>query len=190
MSMPKAAGWTLEELHRLPDDGNKYELVRGRLFVTPAPSQQHEIIAALLARLLDPYVAQLGLGFVFRPRAVISFDGSEAEPDLMVRSGELGESERWEDAPTPCLVVEIVSPTTRRRDFLDKRTFYRDAGIPEYWIVDSRTRSVRVARPGAEDISAMGTLTWAPVPAVPALTIDLDAVFAGLSRYPEADASG
>ena len=77
--------WTLEELHRLPDDGNKYELVRGNLFVTPAPTEAHETILARLTMILVPYVAANELGLVYRPRAVVRFDGSEVEPDLMVR---------------------------------------------------------------------------------------------------------
>src|SRR5919198_1343974 len=74
--------WTLRELHRLPDDGNKYELVRGELFVTPPPSDEHEELLAILHRLLDGYVARHGLGRVYRPRAVLRFQGSEVEPDL------------------------------------------------------------------------------------------------------------
>src|SRR5947207_14395261 len=54
----KTKTWTLEEVHSLPDDGNKYELVRGELFVTPPPNEQHESIAAKLNRILDPYVAR------------------------------------------------------------------------------------------------------------------------------------
>ena len=77
--------WTLEELHRLPDDGNRYELVRGTLFVTPAPSNPHEAISARLTRILDPYAAKHALGDVYRPRAVMLFEGSQVEPDLMVR---------------------------------------------------------------------------------------------------------
>ncbi|MEO7359410.1 MAG: Uma2 family endonuclease, partial [Gemmatimonadaceae bacterium] len=61
--------WTLAELRSLPDDGNRYELVRGALFVTPAPSNPHERIAARLTRILDPYAAKHGLGDVYRPRS-------------------------------------------------------------------------------------------------------------------------
>ena len=50
--------WTLEELHSLPDDGNKYELVRGELFVTPPPTDGHETIAARLTEILAPYVRE------------------------------------------------------------------------------------------------------------------------------------
>src|SRR3954462_12828217 len=82
MSMP-AKAWTLEELHRLPDDGNRYELIRGELFVTPPPSVDHEEVLARLHTVLAVYVEKHGVGRVYRPRAVIRFEGSEAEPDLM-----------------------------------------------------------------------------------------------------------
>ena len=52
--------WTLEELDALPEDGNKYELVRGELFVTPPPTYDHETILARLTRLIEPYVAANG----------------------------------------------------------------------------------------------------------------------------------
>src|SRR5438045_5594867 len=68
--------WTLEELQRLPDDGNKYELVRGELFVTPAPSEDHETIAARLSNILSQYVERHGLGLVFLPRAVFRLQAS------------------------------------------------------------------------------------------------------------------
>ncbi len=53
---------TLDEVHRLPDDGNKYELVRGELFVTPPPNDDHETVLARLSRIVDPYVEENGLG--------------------------------------------------------------------------------------------------------------------------------
>src|SRR5215471_16894481 len=101
--------WTLEELHRLPDDGNKYELVRGELFVTPPPSDDHETIIARLSRRLDPFVAAHGLGFVYRPRSVVRAEGSEVEPDLMVRALKAPGGRDWDDAPRPILVVEVLS---------------------------------------------------------------------------------
>src|SRR4051812_45596473 len=61
--------WTLEELHSLPDDGNKYELIHGELFVTPAPSNDHETVLARLSELLFPYVRANKLGLVYHPRA-------------------------------------------------------------------------------------------------------------------------
>jgi Uma2 family endonuclease len=123
----KTKRWTLEEVHSLPDDGNKYELVRGDLFVTPPPTDEHETIAARLARILDPYVAAHQLGLVYRPRAVMRFDGSEVEPDLMIRQPQRGKSGSWDDAPIPILIVEVLSGSTRWRDYLQKRELYMDA---------------------------------------------------------------
>ena len=170
--------WTLEELHRLPDDGNKYELVRGELFVTPAPSEEHEFIAARLSRIVDPYVARHGLGHVLRPRAVVRLDGSEVEPDLMVRALSPRGARDWDQAPLPILVVEVLSPTTRRRDLNQKKDFYLDAGITEYWVVDPESRSIHVMR---RDTSAVlhesETAVWAPMKDAETLMFRVAALF-------------
>ena len=168
--------WTLEELHRLPDDGNKYELVRGELFVTPAPSPEHERIAVVLTEILIDYVRQQKLGRVFHPRAVVRFRGSEVEPDIMVR--EWTESPvGWSEAPVPLLVVEILSDVTRRRDPGPKREFYLDVGVPEYWIVDGDARTIRVIHSGVDDVVAADALTWSPRGASEPVVIDVRGLF-------------
>ncbi|CAN5916123.1 Uma2 family endonuclease [soil metagenome] len=170
-----AKRWTLAELHRLPDDGNKYELVRGDLFVTPAPSVGHETILVRLTGILAPFVVANDLGKVLHPRAVVRFEGSEVEPDLMVR--RLHPDLDWDDAPTPSLVVEVLSGATRRRDLAEKRQFYTDVGVPEYWIVDPDARSVQVVRTGASDYHATIQLTWAPTGARHSLAIEVSTIF-------------
>jgi Uma2 family endonuclease len=168
--------WTLEQLHRLPDDGNKYELVRGELFVTPPPSVGHEDLAAALGRILDRYAEEQGLGRVHRPRAVLRTLGSEVEPDLMVRPNAAKTTD-WAALAIPTLVVEIVSETTRRRDYVQKRSLYLDAGVPEYWIVDGEDKTIRVVRPGHEDVVESRTLTWNPIGASQQLAIDVAELF-------------
>ena len=168
--------WTLEEVHSLPDDGNKYELVRGELFVTPPPTDEHETILARLSRLLDPFVAENGLGMVYHPRAVMRFEGSEVEPDLMVRQPHPDRRGDWDSAPTPILIVEVLSGSTRRRDHVQKRQLYLDAGVPEYWIVDSEHATIRVVRPGVADMLATQELTWAPAGAREPLVIEIATV--------------
>jgi len=172
----KLKQWTLEEVHSLPDDGNKYELVRGQLFVTPPPSFEHEHIGTRLARVLDRYVEAQGLGEVFRPRAVMRFEGSETEPDLMVLPNLEGAID-WDSMPIPILIVEILSASTRRRDLGDKRDFYLDAGVADYWIADPEQKTIRSIGSGREDIMASESLTWEPAGAAQPLVIDLSQVF-------------
>ena len=175
--------WTLEELHALPDDGNKYELIHGELFVTPAPTDDHETISARLTRILDPYVAKHGLGYVYHPRAVVRFEGSEVEPDLMVRQPQGDRKAKWENAPVPILVVEILSPYTRRRDREHKRAFYlHDVTIPEYWIVDPDTSTIVQIRAGGGDAEQRERLTWSPPGVAEPLTIALTEAFGQPSR--------
>ena len=178
MHMPSAVKqWTLEEVHSLPDDGNKYELVRGELFVTPPPTDPHETVAARLSRLLDRYVEQHGLGLVYHPRAVMRFEGSEVEPDLMVRALHPGDHPDWDDAPIPILIVEILSPSTRRRDQVKKRSLYMDAGVAEYWMIDPERRTITAVRMGYEDVVSHETMRWRPEGAAEELTFDLARVF-------------
>ena len=171
------SSWTLAEFDRLPDDGNKYELIDGELFVTPAPSPAHERLALVMNRILWPYVRAERLGDVHTPRAVVRAEGSEVEPDLMVRGATVPLPEKWELMPTPSLVVEILSRTTHRRDHEQKRGFYLRLGIAEYWLVDRWSRSIRVVRRDAVDVVAESILEWQPSGASEALRIDVAAYF-------------
>jgi Uma2 family endonuclease len=171
--------WTLEELHSLPDDGNKYELVHGELFVTPAPTVQHEEILARLTRLLAPFVSTNELGDVYHPRSVIRFRGSEVEPDLMVRQPHPEPDRGWESWPVPVVVVEVISPGTRRRDHEQKKAFYREAGVAEYWIVDSELRRVTVVRAGSDHSIESKRVEWRPPGGEMTLTVDLEELFGG-----------
>lgn len=171
--------WTLEEMHALPEDGNKYELIHGELFVTPAPTNRHETIASRLARLLDRYAEAQGLGLVYRPRAVFRIDRDvEVEPDLMVRAPHPDRKGSWETAPLPLLVVEVLSPSSRTHDRVAKRKVYIDeADIPEYWIVDGDARTLTSCVRGREDVVVTGGVTWHPSGASVPLVFDLVEIF-------------
>jgi Uma2 family endonuclease len=169
--------WTLEELDRLPDDGNRYELVRGELFVTPAPSPAHEAIAAVLSEWIGDYVRRKRIGRVFHPRAVVRIQGNEVEPDLMVRPLAARVPARWEEAALPLLVMEILSGITRRREHGAKRSFYLDVGVPEYWIVDGDARTIRVVRPRIDDFETRDVVVWNPTGATEPFTLDVAALF-------------
>ena len=169
--------WTLAQLHRLPDDGNTYELIDGELFVTPAPSYDHELIIAKLARILDPYVATQNLGYVFRPRAVIQRKNSQVEPDLMVSRPHAAKRKTWRTAPIPMLVVEVHSPYTWRRDHEQKRKFYLERGVAEYWMIDPEERTVTVVRAGEATVVVAEMLTWRPPGTWTPLELDVRTLF-------------
>jgi Uma2 family endonuclease len=177
---PEKKRWTLEEVHALPEDGNKYELVYGELWVTPAFSDRHETILARLTRILDPYVEAQGLGLVYHPRAVFRVGREvEVEPDLMVRQPHPDPGGGpWETAPRPILVAEVVSPSSRRRDYGKKRELYLEKEIPEYWIVDGEQRTITIVAPGRDAAVVTDRLTWAPAGASDPLTCELARVFA------------
>lgn len=168
--------WTTEELQRLPDDGNTYELVYGELFVTPPPSPSHEEINAILVHLLVPYVERWKLGRVYSSRAVIRALESEVEPDVMVRPIAPA-TEDWTQLPKPLLIVETASRSTRRRDRGKKREFYLDLGVPDYWIVDRETRSIQVVRPGVDDVMEHERASWHPAGVEEPLVIDVKRLF-------------
>ncbi len=171
------SAWTLAQLDRLPDDGNKYELVDGELFVTPAPSPAHEELASVLHGILAPYVLAHALGRVYTPRAVVRTNESEVEPDLMVRPAMPTLPKQWAEMPMPLLVVEILSRTTQRRDREQKRGFYRRIGVAEYWMVDRWDRCIHVVRREGTDHVADSRLHWQPDGATEALQMDVAAYF-------------
>jgi Uma2 family endonuclease len=169
--------WTRADLQRLPDDGNKYEVVRGELFVTPAPSAGHQEIISVIAQHITPYVQAQTLGRVHQARSVVVIEGSEVEPDLYVRPPVPVPPPSWEDAPRPILVVEVLSNATRRRDQIKKRSLYMDARILEYWIVDRNDRSIRVVRPDQDDMLVRDTLRWHPTGAADPFELDVAGIF-------------
>jgi Uma2 family endonuclease len=169
--------WTLDQLHRLPEDGNRYELLDGELFVTPPPSPAHELLASRLRSELEPYVRTQQLGDLFGPRAVVRMAGAEVEPDLMLRPSITITSESWDKIPVPTLVVEVLSRTTSRRDLVQKRAYYRRIGVHEYWIVDGAPRTIRVVSDGGDELATGTVLRWHPVGATDELVIDVASLF-------------
>ena len=104
-------------------------------------------------------------------------DGSEVEPDLMVRQEAPGIGNAWEKAPHPILIIEVNSPSTRRRDRAQKKEFYIDARIPEYWIVDPESKAITIVRPGEADQDVVDVVRWHPAGAREPFTLRVTDVF-------------
>ena len=180
MSMVALSSWTVEMVRALPDDGNRYEVVGGELLVTPAPSLPHQRAAFQLARLLANHVDSSASGEVVIAPADVAFDSRNlVEPDVFVLpliDGRVARS--IEDAGGLLLVVEVLSPTTARRDRTLKRALYQRQGIPEYWIVDTERRLIERWRPGDEAPALLAlSIEWRVHEGAAALVIDLPAFF-------------
>jgi Uma2 family endonuclease len=175
----KAGHWTADDLDLLPDDGNRYEVVEGELFVTPAPARAHQAVADAFHSRLRAYVMAQHIGRAFFAPGDVHFDANtRVQPDLFVEPrSATGRPRSWRDAPWPALVVEILSDSTARRDLGAKRELYERAGIPEYWIVDPEDRTVRVIRAGEPEAVEHARIEWRPTGASDALVIDLSALF-------------
>jgi Uma2 family endonuclease len=169
--------WTRAELERLPDDGNRYEVLDGVLLVTPAPGAPHQRFAYNLGAALYAYCKQHRIGHGAAPAALREGD-SELQPDIAVYfDAGLPFNASWDEYPTPGLVVEILSPSTRRRDIGIKRAAYLRWAVPEYWMVDVERRAITVVRPGRADETVTDTLRWQPLSDVPALVLEISALF-------------
>lgn len=182
MAMPTpTARWTVEMVRALPDDGNRYEVIDGELFVTPAPTWRHgDAILALIRRLL-PYLDANPIGHLkVAPQDIVYGERTMVEPDLFVVPLVGGRPPRtWEEAGRLLLAVEVLSPTTARADRQVKRRLYQQHDVPEYWIVDVDARLVERWRPVDDRAELLSEeLVWRPDLAHPPLVIDLPAYFA------------
>src|SRR5690242_13970272 len=124
VSARNAARWTREDLARLPNDGNRYEVLDGKLLVTPQASFPHQFAAMRLIRILGDYCERHGLGVAVGPAALI-LGKDELQPDVeVVPLSPDKVNRKWIDVPIPILAIEILSAATRRRDLVDKRLAY------------------------------------------------------------------
>ncbi len=174
--------WTVEMVHALPDDGNRYEVIDGELFVTPAPTFEHQEAVIVLCGLLRAYASSLGLWTAVAPAEVYVTPRRELQPDLLVMPKLEGRRPaRFEDVGRLTLAVEVLSPSTVRADRFVKRRKYQELGVPEYWVVDLGNRLVERWRLGADEPEVLSShLLWQPEPHAEALEVDLPAFFAAV----------
>jgi len=129
--------WTYSEYARLPDDGNRYEVIDGEVLVTPAPTPHHQKMVGRLLVMLIEYVEGRGLGWVFQDVDLLFVTGQFLRPDLVVvpAAARDGISDRGVEV-APALVVEVPSPSSGTIDRVTKPRRYLDFGVPACWVVD------------------------------------------------------
>jgi Uma2 family endonuclease len=181
MSMPTfKRQWTVADRDALPDDGNRYEVIDGELFVTPAPSWNHQTAVGHLYRLLDDYVTAERIGYAFVAPADVVFSPKRGvQPDVFVVPPVNGRRPTsFQEVRRLILAVEVLSPSTARADRVAKRVLFRDEGVDEFWIVDCDSRTFERSTPADPRVEIIADeLTWRPAGAARPLVIDVPAYF-------------
>lgn len=161
---PTGVRWTIADLEAFsPEEGKRYEIVEGELFVSTQPHVLHQRVCTRLGSVLDAWSEASGLGVTITAPGVIFDLENAVAPDVVWVSAErlpliLGEDGKLHDAPD--LVVEVLWPgaTNVRRDREAKLRLYSVRGVREYWIVDWQARSVQVYRREAALLKLAATL--------------------------------
>ncbi len=152
---PSQGQWTEADYFALPDTNRFIELSEGELIMPPHPTHTHQQIVGKLYRAMYDFVAERDLGTVqFGPLPVRLWPGKIREPDILFVAREHSDRIGEQAYGPPDLVVEVLSPGTRRTDRLDKTVEYARAGVREYWIVDPHGQAVEVfiLREGAYEL--------------------------------------
>lgn len=182
--MPMAAPLryrTADDLDDAPDDGRRWELIDGRLLVTPGPVLEHQSVLEEFHWLLSSYLRPTGRARVFYgPTDVRRDTRTRMQPDLFVvqtsHPGRPTYPFRFEDIP---LIIEALSRSSDRADRVDRRAVYLSAGVPQYWVVDHESRCVERWRPGSMQPDViLNRLCWQLDGLTDVLEIDLPSLFA------------
>jgi Uma2 family endonuclease len=178
MAMPVTLRrFTVDELDAFPDDGNRYELLDGVLFVTPSPGLPHQMVATNLAAILRVFLLDEAGVFVAAPGVIQIRPNLRMEPDVLVGRLPLSGA-RWEDVPEHWLAVEVSGPASRVLDRDYKRDSYLQVGVLEVWRVDLATETIVVSKAGVENDRPHGIeLTWRSPASGRELRVDIPALF-------------
>jgi Uma2 family endonuclease len=155
---PEQGQWTYEDYAAIPDDGKRYEVVNGVLFMSPAPDKWHQKTVGRIFRYLSAHIEDTGIGEVYiAPFDVELAPNIVVQPDVLVLlKPHLGKATDKRVIGAPDLVVEVASPSTAIYDRREKLDAYIQAGVAEYWIVEPATHSVEVLTIEANAFSSRG----------------------------------
>jgi len=140
------ATWDRDRWETLPDDGNRYEVIEGVLYMSTAPSPIHQWIIRQVARVFFAQIDDRGVGVTLWSPIGLFMPGCDpVQPDLLViRTANLDAIKTDGIEGVPALLVEILSPGNMDPDTATKRHAYARAGVPEYWIVRPDERDILV----------------------------------------------
>ena len=137
---------TVENYKLLPETGPRYQLIQGDLYMAPAPNRFHQEISRNLQFELHSYLKRNPIGKLFDAPFDVYLDETNVfQPDIIIVLNErLGILTEAGAEGAPNLVVEILSPKTRRLDLVNKKQEYARAGVEELWIIDPEPRVIMI----------------------------------------------
>jgi Uma2 family endonuclease len=140
--------FTYDDFLHFPDDGKRHEIIDGEHYVTPSPNTKHQVIVGNHHVLLATYLKAHTIGAVFlAPFDVVFSNLDVVEPDLLYISRERrGVLTDKHVRGAPALVVEVLSPGTRKTDETIKRRLYERCDVQEYRVVDPGRDTIRIHR--------------------------------------------
>jgi Uma2 family endonuclease len=146
-TMPRGTA-TYRDLWRTPDDGNRWEIINGRVYVSPAPSVSHQEAVLNLAVILRGFVERKRLGRVFvAPLGVVLGKPSGVQPDIVFVAQQRRSIIQDKGIfGAPDLLVEVLSTFTGSRDRGVKKDLYAISGVRHYWLVDPRKQTLQALR--------------------------------------------
>lgn len=147
LSLDPEKDWTYEDYSQIPEDGQVYQVIDGRLFVTPSPVSIHQVISRRLLVFFYQFEME-GRGFIFHaPMDLILRGGTPVQPDLLyLTHDQRGMVKEKFIEGSPHLVVEILSPSTRSLDRVTKMNLYAANKIPLYVLVEPQDQTVEIFR--------------------------------------------
>lgn len=139
--------WTYDDYLQLPNDGNRYEIIEGVLYVSPVPWTPHQVLSRRLQFAFYELERQ-GFGYIYNaPTGLMLDGGTTVEPDLIyLRADQRSQIKRKYILGAPHLIVEVLSPGTVRLDRVKKLRLYSKNQIPHYWLLDPESKVLEVMK--------------------------------------------
>src|ERR1700719_3894656 len=173
---------TVENYKLLPETGPRYQLIQGDLYMAPAPNRFHQEISRNLQFELHSYLKHNPIGKLFdAPFDVYLDEVNVFQPDLVIVLNErLGILSEQGAEGAPELVVEILSPKTRRLDLVNKNREYSRSGVKELWFIDPDLRTATIHRfssDGVEKIQQVNEEDTVATDLLPGFSLALEIIF-------------
>lgn len=146
MSLPQKRIYTSEDYWNLPEDV-RAELIDGQIYNMAPPSRIHQELVSQFTKIIGNYIdSHNGSCKVYPAPFAVNLDADDknwVEPDVSVICNPSKLTDKG-CSGAPDLIIEILSPSSRKMDYITKNALYSDAGVREYWIVDPQKETTMV----------------------------------------------